>query len=204
MFILHTVLAFHNYTQLELQGASHQKTTVNCVNLGYSSYSAGLTFTDVSNFSASNITFNNCSSLHNHTKVSEHGRSVRSALTFSDCENVRLTSVAIQNSVGFGLCMTNVVGNVYLEFCSFSDNNAESGGGGLYIEVNSNFPQNHTAALKSVYRLSNCIFKYNKAHTSIVYTKNEFRTFGQGGGLLISFRGYASHHQFRIYSCNTL
>ena len=197
-FLLHTLLAFHNYTQLEIHGAPHGKTTVICINQNNDSLGVGLTFTNVSNFIISNIVFKNCSYRHNHTK---DDRIAPTAILFEKCENLQLISVTVQYSTGFGVRMFDVVGNVHIESCVFRNNSIKGidpggGGGGMYLEMTSNLDKN------GMYRLFKCKFMYNKAHTSQVYfEKNRIRTFGQGGGLLIYFRGDASHHHFRIRDC---
>ena len=196
-FLLHTLLAFHNYTKLELHGTSYGKTVIKCVNKGNNDLGSGLTFINVSNFIASNIIFKSCTHAYKHSRKNHEHRIIWSALLFDTCSNVQLTSVIVKESTGFGVSMFNVVGNVQFEFCSFKNNSAkgtDSGGGALYLEMDN--------TSRGMYKLLNCTFVHNVAHTSIAYPKEEtIRTFGQGGGLLISLRGNASNNQFRILDC---
>ena len=192
-FFLHTILSFSSYTQLEFHGASSNETVIQCINRGSG---VGMTFKEVSNFFAFNITFKNCG--QNLIKTDHGNDGLQSALLFDNCSNIKLTSVTVQESTGFGITMFNVVGEVQFKHCSFRNNSAngtDSGGGGVYLEMTAK-------TLRGVYSLLSCSFMQNKAYTSTVYPKGKnIRAFGQGGGLLISLRGNASHHYFRLQNC---
>ena len=205
-FLLHTRLAFQNYTQLELLGVPHSKTTITCTNWTNNGFGAGMTFTNVSNFSASSIIFKKCGYQHKLTKTD---KIFWSAFVFDTCKNVRLTSVSVQDAIGFGVSMIDCIGNVYFESCLFSNNSAilnlgsvDSGGGGVYLEVTSDSSSHQSNITEGVYALLNCTFKNNIAHTSTVYPeKDKIRIFGQGGGLLISFKGSAFNYHFTLHKC---
>ena len=200
VFVLHTRLHFQNYTQLELHGTRHKKTIITCTQKN-DGLGVGLLFRNVSNFYASNIIFKKCGYQHRYIKFN---KLLWSALVFDTCENVRLASVAIQESTGFGVSMIDTIGDIHFNGCLFSSNsaifgNTDSGGGGVYLETTSS---SHSSNTRGVYKLLNCTFMNNRAHTSSVYPrKKEVRTFGQGGGLLISFKGSTSSHHFTLCNC---
>ena len=202
VFLLHNVLTFKNYSLLEFHGAQEGKSVIACTK--FNGKGAGLTFTNISNFSASNIVFKNCGNQRSQMKGY---KILWSALVFDSCENVRLSSVIVQESTGFGVSMFDCMGDVYFENCLFSNNSAiqgdtDSGGGGAYLEVTSRLQKDQSQTTKGVYKLLNCTFTYNKAYTVTVYPgSKEIRTFGQGGGLLISFKGNASNHHFELRDC---
>ena len=190
VFFLHTFLAFHDYTQLELHGAPLSKTVVECGS--FSDHEGfGVIVANVSNFIASNIVFKKCGY---YVKI--HPHNFWSALVFVNSENAWLTSVDVQESRGFGVSIVNVVGNVSFENCLFSGNsNSNSSGGGMYFKITSTLHLDWNKSPNGVYSLLNCTFKNNKAHTSVVYPG--FR----GGGLQILFTENASNYLFRIRDC---
>ena len=103
--------------------------------------------------------------------------------------------------------MLNCMGEIYFENCLFINNSAllghtDSGGGGVYLEVTSKWPKEQNKITKGVYKLLNCNFTHNKALSVTVYPgRKQIRTFGQGGGLLISFRGDAFNYHFELHNC---
>ena len=210
-FCLSSPLLFQGITNVTLTGDSETMTVLQC--LQSDKKGAGLLFRNNTNVMIVNITIQNCGVLHNSTSFDSETNSIllfRSAVLFWQVTNLQLINVSTIHSNGIGVTMYDVTGNVLLSFCSFKNNSVyetESGtfpgGGGLYIEFT---PLRNGHQLDNLstgnYTINSCSFEQNQASTERVHQKDdEFRTFGQGGGLLICFRGTASKCMFNMSRC---
>lgn len=212
---LSTVFAFENVVNLTLGGDMNASNVVLRCETGVN---AGFIFKNVQDVSISNIIIENCGILFNSSS-SMPMRTLplmfRAALYVQTCTNVLILETDFQYNKGIGLVMYNTRGNVTIKKSLFKDNvphNGEIGGGGLYVELNScpywlkNIP---TSCLNttdyssnSVYIIENCVFIGNQAHANQTYVINGgFRTFGQGGGLLITPQENTTNNFFYIRGC---
>ena len=182
----------------------------------------GLAFKNVSNLFIANLTFVGCKGLHNSTtkNTSSNDANVlmfKSAVYFEYCINVTMSKVTVRNTSGIGLVFYDTIGMIEIGYCKFESNFVPthqekdiSGGGGVYIEFTPCFPGTYSDVSQDChqykdyktgghYTVQGCNFTDNKAHSPRSYFRRAgFRTFGQGGGLLISLRGNASGNHFKI------
>lgn len=213
-FCLSSPLIFQDITNVTLTGDSETTTVLKC--LQSDKKGAGLVFRNSTNVMIVNITLQNCGVLHNSTSFDSETNSTllfRSAVFFYQITNLQLTHVSTIDSNGVGVTMYDVTGCVQLSFCSFKNNSVHEtesgifpGGGGLYIEFSlfHNISEQQFDKLSTGnYTINNCAFEHNQASTERVHPKHdEFRTFGQGGGMLICFRGTASNHLLHVSHCH--
>ena len=184
-------------------------------------YGAGFVFKHSTNLTLSNLTFIGCGGLQNSTSNNVSADSAvlqfKTAVYFENCFNINVSQVVINQSCGIGLVFYDSRGWIIIESCTFESNlvpdseKSFPGGGGMYIEFTPCFPRvyqtrncdrNSVFNMGGWYIIQNCNFTHNRAHSLRSYLRRSgFRTFGQGGGLLISLRGNASGNNFTIKDC---
>ena len=221
---LSELITFEKIRNLHIYG-DNEASTVHCD--VSKEKDTGLAFKNASNLFVSNLTFIGCGGLHNSTSQNvSNGKDVlkfKSALYFECCENISVLNITIKNSSGVGLVFYDTIGLIYIQYCTFNSNIVPSlsddqlpGGGGVYIEFTPCRPgmysnkctpnsQQERAYNKTggQYVIQGCRFAHNIAHSLRSYFKQTaFRTFGQGGGLLISLRGNASRNSFLLKNCS--
>ena len=214
-----TTLTYDNVT---ITGNGSDVTIVECNKTG-----TGFGFINVNNITISGLTLSGCGQLRNSTTIKSfpHNTSVfsfRAALYFVNVTNVAIDDVVVSNSIGMGVAMYDVTGNVTVSNSTFRNNRVPSheltlypGGGGFSVEFtyckldgiisstcnNSNY--------RASYVFNNCIFDDNTAttinptHTS--YPSETFglanQQFGRGGGLSVFFKGHSLQNVINISDC---
>ena len=219
---LRELITFEKISYLSIHG-ENKATAIICES---GQHNSGFAFKHASNVHLSNLTILGCGSFHvSSTKnMSSHNSRAmlqfRSAVYFENCTNITMLQVAVKNTHGIGLVFYNSRGLIKIDSSKFVNNsipnNLENdfpGGGGLYIEFTPCIPGTNSdrgiCVTNSVYNtgghyvIQKCNFTLNRAYSARSYFKQSgFRTFGQGGGMLISLRGNASRNTFAIKNCS--
>ena len=222
---LRELITFENINNLFIHGED-VTTTIHCQSVGHGyEHSSGFAFKHSSDLHLSNLTILDCGGIHESTSKnvsspnSETFLHFKSALYFENCTNVAISQIAVKNTPGIGLVFYNSRGMIRIHFSYFGNNSIPNsledgfpGGGGVYIEFTPCIPGSNSG--KSIcftdseynrgghYEIQRCNFTLNRAYSARSYFKRSgFRTFGQGGGLLISLRGNASKNTFTIKNC---
>ena len=137
--------------------------------------------------------------------------------------NVVIDDVVVSGSIGMGVAMYDVTGDVTVNNSKFRNNRVPlhdltlyPGGGGFSVEFSyckpgSNYIPStcYNTNKKASYLFRNCMFNHNnastlnKAHTS--YSIHTFGTgnqqFGRGGGLSVFFKGHSLQNVIKICDC---
>lgn len=194
---------------------------------------AGLAFLNSSNILLKSLKFLQCGALQNSTTKNFSSDSnctfllhFRVALYFSNCTDVQLHHVRVNNSSqATGVVMYNTVGKVILNECEFINNQVDGsenlyGGGGFAVEFTYCHPgsescndkeyspvgrKNHNAS----YYFSRCLFQNNRALGQSSETVSAFilplntthESFGRGGGLSVYFKGDATNNSIIVDNC---
>ena len=192
----------------------------------------GFGFINVTNISISGLTLSGCGQLRNSTTANVSSNSVmlfRAALYFENVTNVTIDNVVVSNSIGMGVAMYDVTGNVTVTNSIFRNNSVPShevdtypGGGGFSVEFTfcapgvfglpnaTNVSCETSTNNYAIYLFYNSTFQLNNASIVHVSTTTYANTaygfgnqqFGRGGGLSVFFRGYAFHNNVTVKECN--
>ena len=210
------------YNDVTITGNGPDVTIVECAEGG-----TGFGFINVTNIIISGLTLSGCGQLRNSTTINNSSNSVmvfRAALYFENVTNVDIDNVVVNNSIGMGVAMYDVTGNVRVNNSIFRNNSVPSheldiypGGGGFsvefsYCKVGDDISTscNSTNINKGVYyQFCNCVFDCNTASTlnqsDSSYPSQTFGTsnqqFGRGGGLSVFFKGHSLYNTIKITDC---
>ena len=204
-----------SFSTVIITGNGSDVTIVECNNSG-----AGFGFINVSSISISGLTLSGCGQLRNSTTMntSDSVMLFRTALYFVNIVNVVIDDVVVSDSIGMGVAMYDVTGNVTVKNSKFRNNRVPSHEltlypgifccckpGGKYIVPSTCHNYNN----KSSYLFHHCTFDSNNAstlnsnHTS--YPNETFGTgnqqFGRGGGLSVFFKGHSLQNVIKICNC---
>lgn len=181
----------------------------------------GLSFYNSEDIAIHNITLVNCGVLHNSTSRDYNNTtafdyvSVKIAIHFLFCRDVTMESVEVRESLGSGLMLYNVGGNVTVSHSTFALNsNGPLSGGGVTIEHSYCAPGDcmcphyntsqidSTLVSSSYYCIQSNTFSDNIAallpstadtlhryRYPVSMRGYEYTGLGRGGGLSISFKG---------------
>ena len=197
------------YNDVTITGNGRDVTIVECDN------GTGFGFINVSNVSISGLTLSGCGQLRNSTTMNSSSSSVmlfRATLYFENVTSVTIDNVVINNSIGMGVAMYDVTGNVIITNSIFRNNSVPShehdiypGGGGFSVEFTYCTPGivDNCNSKNTVYLFKNCKFQYNTASTNLRYYATETfgssnQQFGRGGGLSVFFKGHSLNNTIRI------
>ena len=206
------------YNDVTITGNGSDVTVVECDN------GTGFGFINVSNVSISGLTLSGCGQLRNSTTMNNSSSSVmlfRATLYFDNVTNVNIDNVVVSNSIGMGVAMYDVTGNVTVTNSIFRNNSVPShehdiypGGGGFSVEFSYCAPGNISSSCTNTnegvhYLFCNCTFDHNTGSTlnknSSSYPSQTFGThnqqFGRGGGLSVFFKGHSLNNTIRITDC---
>ena len=186
----------------------------------------GFGFINVTNIIISGLTLSGCGQLRNSTTINSSSSSVmvfRAALYFENVTNVVIDNVVVNNSIGMGVAMYDVTGNVTVSNSIFRNNSVPSheldiypGGGGFSVEFtyckpgyNISSSCQYNTINKTSYFIYNCTFDHNTASTlnqdHSSYPSQTFgasnQQFGRGGGLSIFFKGHSVNNTIKITDC---
>ena len=186
----------------------------------------GFYFISLQNVAIMDLTFLNCGSLQSGTSknVSLHASNSTylfpTTLYFLNCSDVDITNITISHSVGTGMALFDIVGNVSIKNCSFKDNKVREqlvypGGGGLYIEFTRCTPgrlenchrDSFTPAKASYYVISHCYFEENNGSllnvtsASYIDSHSPFQGMGKGGGMALYINGNSKDVSITISDC---
>ena len=195
------------YNDVTITGDGSDVTIVECEN------GSGFGFINVTNINISGLTLSGCGQLRNSTTANMSSNSVmlfRAALYFENVTNVTIDNVVVSNSIGMGVAMYDVTGNVTVNNSIFRNNSVPSyevdiypGGGGFSVEFTYCRPgitmcdDDVTTNSNATYSFLACTFKDNTA-TSVATKHATFAfgigtaQFGRGGGLSVFFKGRAT------------
>ena len=206
-------------SNININGDGSDVTIVECKN------GTGFGFINVTNINISGLTLSGCGQLRNSTTANMSSNSVmlfRAALYFENVTNVTIDNVVVSNSIGMGVAMYDVTGNVTVTNSIFRNNSVPSyevdiypGGGGFSVEFtyckqsNKTHCCNATKNKRTFYLFYNCAFKYNNASTvnkiQSSYPSETFgqgnQQFGRGGGLSVFFKGCSLENVINISNC---
>ena len=211
------------YNHITITGNGSDATIIEC----NSSSGIGLGFMNVDTISISGVTLSGCGQLRNSTTVNISTSSVmlfRAALYFMNVKNVTIDDVVVSNSIGRGVAMYDVAGNVSVTNSIFRNNSVPShecklypGGGGFsveftYCKLDSNYTPSsscYNTNEGALYIFHNCTFDHNNASTinklHNPYVSKTFgidnQQFGRGGGLSVFFKGHSIMNNISISNC---
>ena len=212
-----TTLTYNNVT---ITGNGSDVTIVECNKTG-----TGFGFINVNNINIIGLTLSGCGQLRSSTTINSSSHSVmlfRAALYFVNVTNVTIDNVVVSNSIGMGVAMYDVTGDVKVTNSIFRNNSVPSheltlypGGGGFSVEFSYCKPAGNISSAcyntneRASYLFYNCTFDHNnastlnEAHTS--YPSETFGTgnqqFGRGGGLSVFFKGHSLQNVINISDC---
>ena len=219
-----TTLTYNNVT---VTGNGSDVSIVECNKTG-----TGFGFINVSNINISGLTLSGCGQLRNSTTINISSNSVllfRAALYFVNVTDVAIDNIVVSNSIGMGVAMYDVTGNVRVTNSIFRNNSVPSheltlypGGGGFSVEFtfcrpgvfglpNATNVNCETSSNKnSVYLLYKSTFEFNNATTvdvsATTYATTAYgfgnQQFGRGGGLSVFFKGNALNNNVTIDECD--
>ena len=219
-----TTLTYNNVT---VTGNGSDVSIVECNKTG-----TGFGFINVSNININGLTLSGCGQLRSSTTINISSNSVllfRAALYFVNVTDVAIDNVVVSNSIGMGVAMYDVTGNVRVTNSIFRNNSVPSheltlypGGGGFSVEftfcrpgvfglpnaTNVNCETNSNN--NSVYLLYKSTFEFNNATTvdvsATTYATTAYgfgnQQFGRGGGLSVFFKGTALNNNVTIDECD--
>ena len=206
-----TTLTYNNVT---ITGNGSDVTIVECNKTG-----TGFGFINVNNINISGLTLSGCGQLRNSTTINISSHSVmlfRAALYFVNVTDVTIDDVVVSNSIGMGVAMYDVTGDVTVSNSIFRNNSVPShehtlypGGGGFSVEFTYCKPgivycDNGTVNNGAMYSFVSCTFEGNNATTTedVKYGNVAFGVtypqFGRGGGLSVFFKGEAIGNKVTI------
>ena len=219
-------LPYNVTSNVTITGNGSDVTMVECNKTG-----TGFGFINVSNITIKGLTLSGCGQLRNSSTIniseSSNSRSVmlfRATLYFLNVTNVAIDDVVVNNSIGMGVAMYDVIGDVRVTNSIFRNNRVlnESqypGGGGFSVEFTFCIPRGNSLPAscknttntnkRATYLFYNCTFDQNNAstinpkHTS--YPSETFglanQQFGRGGGLSVFFKGHSLQNMINISDC---
>ena len=209
------------YNNVIITGSGSDVTIVECKGR------TGFGFTNVINITVSGLTLLGCGQLRNSTTIngsvpSDSVMLFRVALYFVNVTDVVIDNVVVNSSIGMGVAMYDVTGNVRVTNSTFTNNkvplnelNMYPGGGGFSVEfsycklggyISSNCYNTNEGAN---YLFYNCSFDHNNASTlnqiNSSYPSQTFglsnQQFGRGGGLSVFFKGHSLKNTIQIFNC---
>ena len=127
------------HNSVTITGNGSDVTIVECNKTG-----TGFGFINVNNINLSGLTLSGCGQLRNSTTINSSSNSVmlfRAALYFVNVTNVTVDNIVVSNSIGMGVAMYDVTGDVRVTNSIFRNNSVPSheltlysGGGGFSAE----------------------------------------------------------------------
>ena len=209
-----------NYSNITITGSGISVTTIECDN------GSGFGFINVSDINISELTISGCGQLRTSTTVNVEFTATlqfRAALYFLNVVNVVMDNIAVINSIGMGVTMYDITGNVNVQNSIFKNNHVPSedhkkypGGGGFSVEFTFCEPGvvdeagcETSTNNNSIYLFYNCTFQSNNATTidapDTTYVDSAYgignQQFGRGGGLSVFFKGRAFNNNVTIDTC---
>ena len=210
---------FINCGHVQITGDSYD-VDVNCTSAG-----GGFAFNNCANINITNVKFHHCGALQPGTSTTGKDDNVTipvsTALYFSFCGSITLFNVYVNHSNTTGVVMYNT-GNLSVINSHFLNNSVKNdpekkllSNGGFYIEFcycdpgvshENCTPHNNTNAVYSFQSSSfieNDALKFDNSYNRTFYIpyKNDYFSFGRGGGLSIVFKGTASDNVITVDKC---
>ena len=218
---LNETLILTDISGLKIVGDGTTPSTIKCP---YPSSSVdegfGLLVSNVLYLKISNVKFEGCGTLQNSTTTTRDNATIkyRSAVYIINSTNIGFHSTVFHRSIGRGLSMHDVNGQVEVYNSTFSENMPSTeetlpfGGGGFYIELtycSPGFPrcdpQTNIYNNHSRYWIKNCTFEGNRAINREYQSHNvQFVIFdgsnaGEGGAVQINIKGF--NNSFFLENC---
>lgn len=204
-FTLTKKVIFENLKNVTLAGVNGG-TNITCAR----HQDAGFQIVASRDIELTNIWLINCGTLQNSTSESVAQKSQRFLKFNCSLHIVNTTGLVIQNvnilsGKGTGLVMINSYGSVL--GCIFRENQVDKdltgipGGGGMYVEINSEHQPFKNSSRTVAIR--NCAFLHNEAvslsrNRSYIRCNNKMNAFGRGGGLAILLVGHATDNTVEV------
>ena len=180
---------------------------------------SGLVFQSVTNLKVMNVNYIGCGTLQYGTvmKINAHLK-FRSAIYIINSTNIYFTGSSFYKSLGRGLSMYDVDGQIVIEKTDFFENmdtikekRELTGGGGVHIEFTECSPGFGLHIINSRYLMTECKLKSNEGFTSndmdSHVIKNElvagrYENVGYyGAGIGIVLRGFSFNNYIKITNC---
>ena len=207
-FELEETLHIENREGITLSGNATLLTRIMCNIMDQikSGKGVGLKFSNVRNISLVNITLNGCGIVTQNVGMYQ----IRSALFFSCCTHVKISTVTVQQSLGSGLTFINTNGEVFVEDSTFKRNGNKSlvqvvyvGGVNILFDIAlDNCDRNQQYISDAIYYFTNCNFLENSANFK---GKNlDTSKFGRGGGMGIVLSDTAAKNTITLTRCKFL
>ena len=218
-----TSCEYHNRAGIHILGQGSP--VVNCLP------GTGCSFYECQRIQVSDVTFIGCGAIHNSTSRNFTAQSYslvtyQVAVYFEFCLDVTIVNATICHSNGMGLVFMGSAGYISIADSYFTDNAVAEGmigGGGVYIEFPkckpgdiacANGTSTYTVASNVVpssttYKFTRCHFvdnnesdgDFKKTHIIKSQTQSDHYAFGNGGGLLVYFKGSACDKIILLDSC---
>ena len=203
-------MSFNNLHNISVHGAGQNLTIVKC------NFGVGLSFKNSTQVRLAKLSMIGAGLLCNSTSVNRTSNEpafFRTALFFLDCIDIELNSIAVNDSIGTGVALYNVSGEVTITNSLFAfnkvinDSKKLPGGGGIYAE----FTEGKNITVTPQYTIHHCSFIGNAAvsvegvdiaSTTRQHTSYHFQQFGSGGGLSINLRNSIYNGVFSVQDCS--
>ena len=217
-----------NYSY-SLNGSEHQFKLCNLVNIiGEDNVivnctpGAGFAFLNCTNVIITNVKFDRCGALQNSTSTASSDANETlpaiTALYFSFCKNVSLSMISVTYSIASAVVMYNTkhltVNDSHFHYSSVDNNDTEKlSNAAFYVEFcycdpgvvrDDCTPHDNTNANYMFHSSSfkwNDVLNINDKRTYYIPYKNDYFSFGRGGGLSIVFKGNALSNVVKVESC---
>ena len=205
---------FHNCYNVSIIGMGSVR--ISC------SSEAGFAFINCDNVIINEVDFFHCGAKQNSTSTASSTAKttlpVSTALYFSFCNTVTMSHVQVAYSHTTGVVMYNTL-ELMVDHCEFhgnsvSDNSTLLGNGGFYVEfcycdpgtVSDCTPHNNSNA-KLVFKSSSFLENHSLKNsdqlnrTYYIPHKNDYFSFGRGGGLSLVLKGNATNNHILLDHC---
>ena len=214
--VLSDVAVFHSVSNLKISGQNKKQVEITC-NCTLEEHSAtdsncGMTFERTDNVELTNLMIIGCSMLYNVS----FNLYYESGLLIKDCTTLTFNSVTVSQSVGTGMLLMNLAGNVEINNSSFTNNSLPfnrstttnneiiHGGGGIHILVSACDVTaktcNQNQSTPANYIIQNTLFTSNTLN--LTNLQDSFWPFSYGGGLGILLVWGVKGNIFKIDNTN--
>ena len=214
--VLSDVVVFHSVNNLKITGQNEKQAEISC-NCVFEENSAidsncGMIFERTDNVELTNLMIIGCSMLYNISSNLYY----ESGLLIRDCTTLTFNSVTVSQSVGTGMLLMNLAGNVEINNSSFINNSLPfnrstttnneiiHGGGGIHILVSACDVTaktcNQNQSTPANYIIQNTLFMNNALN--LTNLQDSFWPFSYGGGLGILLIWGVKGNKFNIDNTN--
>ena len=152
--VLSSIIPLVSFANITITGHGHNNPTVNCNNSG------GLNFISCCNCTIEGITWNGCGA----GNISNN-ENVYPVLQLFNSSNITITSCSFRHSIGQAVVLSEMIGDVNIDHCSFSSNKQYEGHGTAIHYSSNNMPTGSAVE----FMITDCKFLHNENAKSVAY-----------------------------------